>query len=257
MDLFGIQIALSFIVGGLYIATSIRIAEAFGPKWGGLIIGLPSTSLVSFVFIGLTQDVQAVVNATPIVPLAFGVNALFVLAFVHLYRHGWKAALLGALLFWAAIIVPVTWLGLNDLLISLAGALVCIAMALHWGKTIPSRKTEKNRFSNKDFLFRAAFSGFIIASAVFLAKTQGPIWGGLMAGFPAAFLSSMLLLSRRHGIGFAASVAKSMPLGNLASIGFVLAAYVLLPWLGLWTGLLAAYFVSVGVGLLAQKTIAA
>ncbi len=257
MDPFWLQIALSFVVGGLYIAASIRVAEAFGPKWGGIIIGLPSTSLVSFAFIGITQDTQAVVNATPIVPLAFGVNALFVLVFVHTYRHGWKAALAAALAVWTVLTVPATILGLNDIWISIAGALACIALAIHWARGIESRPVEKPRFSKREFAFRAAFSGFIIAAAVFLAKTQGPIWGGLMAGFPAAFSSSMLLLSRRHGIGFAASVAKNMPLGNLASIGFVVAAYILIPSVGLWVGLTAAYGISLGIAFAAQKTMAA
>ncbi len=257
MDTFWLQVALSFIVGGLYIAGSIRIAEAFGPKWGGLIIALPSTSIVSFIFIGLTQDAQAVVQAIPIVPLAFGINVLYVLTFVTLLpRYGWKASLAVALGAWAAVMLPVTLTHPSEILMTSAAGIACIGIAVWWGRSIPDQKIQTPQFSKSDFLVRAVLAGLVTASAVYLAKTQGPIWGGLMAGFPAAFSSSMLLLSRRHGPAFAASVAKNMPLGNLASIGFVVAAYLLIPEVGLWAGLAAAYVTSIAVGIAAQKVLA-
>lgn len=258
MDFFWLQVALSFIVGGLYIAAALRVAEAFGPKWGGLILALPSTSVVSFAFIGLTQDAKAVVQAIPIVPLAFGINVLYVLAFVALLpRYGWKASLALALGTWFIIMLPVTLTQPTDITITAAAGIACIILARWWGRRIPEKKIQTPRFSKTDFLARIVLSGLVTASAVYLAKTQGPLWGGLMAGFPAAFTSSMLLLSRRHGADFAASVAKNMPLGILASIGFVLAAYLAIPTVGLWTGLAGAYVMSIGVGLAAQKAMAA
>ncbi|MBI2445312.1 hypothetical protein HYV43_02895 [Candidatus Micrarchaeota archaeon] len=256
MDGFWLQIALSFIVGGLYIALCIRAAELFGSQWGGLIIGLPSTSLVSFAFIGLTQGTQAVVQAISIVPIAFGMNAFYVLLFVKLEaRYGWKAALAASLAVWTAIMLPLTAAHPENLALTTAAGIACIGLAVIWGRGIANRKVENPTSSKTDFALRAAFAGLVIASAVYLAKTQGPIWGGMMAGFPAAFSASLVLISRKHGGGFASAVAKNMPWGNLACMPYLLVAYVLLPAAGLWIGLATAYAASLVAGLLIQRLI--
>lgn len=256
MDLFWLQILLSFIVGGIYIALCILAAERFGSQWGGIIIGLPSTSLVSFAFIGLLQGTQAVVQAIPIVPIAFGMNAFYVLLFVKLEaRYGWKAALAASLAMWAAIMLPVTLLHPENLALTTAAGIACMGLAVFWGRSITNLKVDKPHTSAADFALRAIFAGLVIASSVFLAKTQGPIWGGLMAGFPAAFSASLVLISRKHGGGFAAAVAKNMPWGNLACIPYLLVAYILLPAVGLWAGLAAAYAASLMAGILIQRLI--
>lgn len=256
MDFFWLQVALSFVVGGLYIAVCIWAAERFGSLWGGIIIGLPSTSLVSFAFIGLTQGTQAVVQAIPIVPLAFGMNAFYVLLFVKLEaRLGWKAALVLSLLAWAAILLPVTSLHPDNLAFTTAAGIACMGLGVILGRGIANRKIDNTHTSTAEFALRAAFAGLVIASAVILAKTQGPTWGGMMAGFPAAFSASLILISRKHGNGFASAVAKNMPWGNLACIPYLLVAYILLPVMGLWAGLAAGYAASLLAGLLIQRLI--
>lgn len=55
------KLALSFLIGGLWIALGIALAERRGPKLGGLIIGFPSTVLFSLFFIAWTQSTQAAV----------------------------------------------------------------------------------------------------------------------------------------------------------------------------------------------------
>ena len=256
MDLFWLQIGLAFLVGGVYIGLCIRAAELFGSQWGGIIIGLPSTSLVSFGFIGLTQGTQAVVEAIPIVPIAFGMNAFYVLLFAKLEAHyGWKAALAASQADWVAIMVPLTAAHPENLALTTAAGVTCMALAIVWGRGIVNRKIDKPKFSMADFALRAAFAGLVIASSVFLAKTQGPIWGGLMAGFPAAFSASLVLISRKHGGGFASAIAKNMPWGNLACIPYLLVAYVLLPAMGLWVGLAAAYAASLLAGIVIQRLI--
>ena len=92
MDLFWIKLILSFFIGGTYIAFTIWIAEKFGSKIGGIILGLPSTTLVSLIFIAWTQDVSAVLTALPTTTAALSVSALFVSAFILSYRYGIKIA---------------------------------------------------------------------------------------------------------------------------------------------------------------------
>ena len=59
MDLsFWIKFGLSFLVGGVWVTLSSVAAERFGSKAGGLIGGLPSTIVVTLLFIGLTQSAE-------------------------------------------------------------------------------------------------------------------------------------------------------------------------------------------------------
>ena len=56
---FLIQLFLSFLVGSFWITTITIISEKMGSKIGGLIGGLPTTTLVALLFIGITQSPQA------------------------------------------------------------------------------------------------------------------------------------------------------------------------------------------------------
>ena len=51
---------------------------------GGLIGGLPSTVVIALLFIGLTQSPQIAADTTTVMPLAQGLNGLFVLTFMRL-----------------------------------------------------------------------------------------------------------------------------------------------------------------------------
>jgi hypothetical protein len=47
-NIFLLKLALSFIVGSLWITMGTVLAERYGTKIGGLVAGLPSTILISF-----------------------------------------------------------------------------------------------------------------------------------------------------------------------------------------------------------------
>src|SRR3989338_7591097 len=99
MDLFFVKLILSFIVGGSWLAFTLWISEKFGSKIGGIIIGLPSTTLVSLLFIAWTQDSSAAVAAVVIIPAVTAVSLIFSYAFVALYKEklGIAKSLIGAL----------------------------------------------------------------------------------------------------------------------------------------------------------------
>jgi hypothetical protein len=88
MDLsFWIKFGLSFLVGGIWVTLSSVAAERFGSKVGGLIGGLPSTIVVTLLFIGLTQTPERAAESAIIVPLVMGVNGIFVTVFIFLSRQ--------------------------------------------------------------------------------------------------------------------------------------------------------------------------
>lgn len=250
LDVFWLQVGLSFLVGGLYIAASIRAAEKFGTRWGGLLLGLPSTTLVSLYFIGWTQGTDAVATATSLMPLTVAILGVFQLVFFLTQGKGLLTALLAATLAWLALALPLAAYNVQDMAVTLPiGLAVYAAIALYF-RQVPNRTAAPQRFSKTEFAIRAVLCGTLIAATVALSKTAGPLWGGVLASFPIAFSSTVLLISAKHGHGFTSSVVKAMQLVSGTIIAFVtLLHFTVLP-LGLLPGFLASYAAAVAVGIL-------
>ncbi len=242
MDFFLIKLILSFLVGGSYIAFTLWLSEKFGSKIGGILIGLPSTVLISLIFIAWTQNTESAIAASVIIPAIIGIDGLFAVTFIFLYKHGFFKAFCGALLVWALLSFPIVLIHLNDLGYSLGIGLLFFLLSLYLLRGFPHKVAPPK--GKSDLIFRVVFAGGIISTAVLIANILGPLWGGLFASFPAIFSSSLILLSRKHGFEFTASVARSMVTGSLASIMFPFGFYILGPTFGLIGGLLLAYGIS-------------
>ena len=244
MDVFWLKVLLSFLVGGSYIAFTIWVSEKFGSKLGGVLIGLPSTSLVSLAFIAWSQGVPAAVATVPVIPAVFGASCSFVAVFFLLQKRGVGNAFAIALGLWFVLTSSFVFLKLESLALSVGIGILLSAAAINALSSFPHRKLPNTHSPKTEFLFRSAFAGGVVACAVILAKFAGPLWGGVFAAFPAAFSSSVFLLSRKHGAEFAGSVARTMPYGSLSTMAFVLAFYFSAVPLGLIGSLAFSFAVS-------------
>ena len=248
MDPFWLKLVLSFFVGGSYIALTIWASERFDSKIGGILIGMPSTTLLSLIFIAWTQDTQVARAALPVMPAAIGIGTLYISLFVALYRFGEAAALLGSIMFWFVLALPLVLLQLDSLPLSCLLAFACFTSSIACSRRFAHRKLPRARASAQEFMIRSMFAGAVVAGAVLFGRMLGPLWGGLAACFPAAFTSSLLLISRKHGIEFTASVVRSMPYGTFANVFFIVTVYVLTPLVhfpaAMILGLLAAMLVA-------------
>jgi hypothetical protein len=250
-EIFLLKLLLSFLIGGTYIAFTIWLSEKFGSKLGGIAIGLPSTSIVSIIFIAWTTGAQSAVDALAIIPAGIAVNGLFIAAYLFLYKPlGFYRALAAAFLVWFAIGLPLAYLHLDNLLFSVLVGALFFAISIPLLSRFPHRKLPEFHSRKREFLLRAAFSGTVVATAVLLGKFGGPLWGGLFACFPAAFSSSLILLTRKHGIDFAASVGRAMPLGNVGTVVFAVVFSILAAPTGFLFGISAGFIASIATGVL-------
>ncbi len=242
MNPFLMKLILSVIVGGTYAVCMTRISERFGSKLGGLLIGLPSTSLIGYIFIAWTQGASTAAAGSIISPISISAASLFVASFVLFYPrfHGLTAYLL-AILVWGVSTIPFLVLKINTIIWSLLVAVCYLSIAITLVRKFSDQKIKNIPITATTLLLRGVISGSIIGLAVVLSKVLGPLWGGLMAGFPALFSSTVIILLRAHGIGFASSVARRMPYGNITSTVFAVGFYYLVPQYGMLRGTLAAY----------------
>ena len=251
---FWLKLALGFFVGSLWVTLTTLSAERFGSKVGGLIGGLPSTVVIALLFIGYTQSPQVAAQATTVMPLAQGLNGLFILTFMLLIQHGLWRCLSGVILVWLIQSSLLYWLDIHTFWISLIGWLVlfffCYVVLEKWLK-VPSSSRQEVAYPASQLIWRAGFGGTMIALAVFMGKLGGPLTGGIFGSFPAMFLSTLVITYRSGGADFSRSVGKSLLISGLINVPlYEITVRVLYPTVGLVPGTLIAIGFSMVTGYL-------
>ena len=251
---FWLKLSLSFIVGSLWVTLTTLSAERFGSKVGGLLGGLPSTVVIALLFIGFTQSPQVAAQATTVMPLAQGLNGLFVLTFMIMVRRGLWLAILSSMLVWLVQSTLLYMLDIQALWISLMGWLVLFFFCywvLEKRMKVPSQGTVMVSYPPARIMWRALFGGGVIAFAVFMGKLGGPLLGGIFGSFPAMFLSTLVITCNSSGADFSRSVGKSLLISGLINVPlYEIAVRLLYPAIGLGFGTVIALIFSMGTGYL-------
>jgi hypothetical protein len=92
---------------------------------------------------------------------------------------------------------------------------------------------------------RGSAAAATIAFTVTLAEFLGPRWAGLMAGFPATLLPTLLIIHLTYGGGTALAVLRNFPLGVVSVAIYVAGVAIFFPLLGVPAGTAAALGVSI------------
>ncbi len=258
---FWTKLGVSFLAGGLWVTVTTLSAERFGSKVGGLIGGLPSTVVIALLFIGITQTPQVAAQATTVMPIAQGLNGLFVLSFMVLVKRGVWCAAAGSLLVWLVQSTALYLLDIQSLWISVVGWLALLGIC-YWllERKMKIRSHGKVEASPAAFqvLWRAAFGGGVIAWAVLMGKLGGPLLGGIFGSFPAMFLTTLVITARSAGAEFARSVGKALLISGLINVPvYELAVRVSYPAIGLVWGTVMALVISLGSGYLTYRVMQA
>jgi uncharacterized membrane protein (GlpM family) len=254
---FWLKVGLSFLVGSTWVTLTTLSAERFGSRVGGLIGGLPSTVVIALLFIGITQSPEVAAQSTTVMPLAQGLNGLFVLTFMQLIRRGLPIALVGSLPVWFAFAAILYLLDIHSFLVSLIGWLVllglCFIVLEKW-MVISSHARLEISYPPSQLVWRALFGGSVISLAVFMGKLGGPLLGGIFGSFPAMFLSTLVITAHMGGAGFCRAVGKSLLISGLINVPlYEIMVRYLYPSIGLGWGTLLALLGSLGSGYLTYR----
>jgi hypothetical protein len=208
-----LRLFLGFLVGGVWVAATTAAAERGGSRLGGFIGGLPSTLAVALLFVALTGGREAAAEAAAVAPLAFAVNALYVLLFVALSRFGFTRSMILALTAWAAAQFSIVAHGAPSPAFSLAAWLFAFAacwIGFHRWMDIRAMPAGAIRTGPAGLTLRAAASGLLVAAAVATSLFWGAVAGGVLASLPVVFISTLFIAYRRLGLDFARALARSL-----------------------------------------------
>jgi uncharacterized membrane protein (GlpM family) len=254
MITFLFKLILTFLVGGIWIMFSTVLAEKYGSKMGGVIAGFPSTSAIALFFIGWTQTPGFASQATTLIPIICGINAIFVVIYILLSKRNFYIALFSAFFFWLMVSLILVKSNFDHFLYSILGAILLGLLAYYILEKKANIKSEGKKIIKNtiaQLLFRAGLGGFIIAIAVFLAKTGGALIGSAFAAFPAVFLGTIIVTHFSHGQSFSAAVMKVTVISATFNITiYATTIRYLYPLIGLLPGTAAAFFISMLTGYL-------
>ncbi|MDH4218628.1 MAG: DUF3147 family protein [Candidatus Aminicenantes bacterium] len=242
---FYLLLLLSLLVGSIWVTLTTILAERFGSKIGGLIGGLPSTAIVAFFFIGLTQSPLTASQATNVFPLAYSITGLFLVFYAVFSKKGFIISLFGSLLIWFFLSALIIYLKINNFFVSLLAYSIIFFISFHILEKklkIASAKRIEIQYSSVQLLGRAAFSGIMIAFAVFMSKAGGPIFGGVFSAFPAVFISILVISYKSRGMSFSRAMTKPLMMtGMLSIVVYATSIKYFYPRFGLIVGTVSAY----------------
>ena len=101
--LFELQLFISFLAGGLAIALTSLLAERTHGFWRSVILTVPTTLALGFLFIGITKTPGDVTQAALMVPAGLAPSYVFVVTFAILTRFNFLTAIVGGFALWTLL----------------------------------------------------------------------------------------------------------------------------------------------------------
>jgi hypothetical protein len=225
------------------------LAERVSTRVAGIVAGAPQNAVLVYFFVGRDMGVPFAVQSVPHGVAAFTATIAFVLAY---YSAAARAArttalwgtLAGLAAFWivagALSIVPFTFI--PAALVTACAIALAVGLFRHAGSAPILRPV---RYTARLLFLRGSAAAVTIVFAVTLAELLGPRWAGLMAGFPATLLPTLLIIHLTYGRSSALAVLRTFPLGVVSVVIFVAGVAVAFPLLGVPAGTAAALGVSI------------
>ncbi|HVC57918.1 MAG TPA: DUF3147 family protein [Candidatus Acidoferrales bacterium] len=253
---FWLEILLAFIVGGLWVSMSTIAADAFGSKVGGLLAGLPSMIFVALFFIGISEGTSSAVKVASAFPMAYGITVLFLLIYTALARHGYLKAILPAFAVWFALSSIILALNLDNAIYSLT-VYAIIFLFSYFAMTkllkVPSLGKARVKASTLQKILRGVMGGAVVAFVVFIAKTSGPVYGGVFGALPIVFSSVLTISYSSRGVEFSRAIAKSLALTGVTTTVYIVAVILSYPTYGVVFGTIISYAIALASATLIYK----
>ncbi len=247
-----VELILPFFLSFTVVILITMLAERFGTKIGGIAGTLPSTIVIAFLFIALNRGIPFAAHSVSIAVAEMGINVLFLVAFAALSTRSLPVALIGSFSLWTFFTALLYIADFTAILVPLVIFAVAFAVCLWYlekHEHVASQQKIHMQYTYRKILLRGLLAGVVIAAAVSLSNLSVAL-SGILAMFPAIFLSTMLIAYIEHGPLFTKALAKGMIYGSPSVVAYGAAIYFLYPMTGILTGTIGAVIISVAVSLI-------
>jgi len=243
---FLLSLALRMAVAAAFVVSASMITERSGPAIGALVATLPISGGPSYVFLAMDHtDAFIAQSALASVPMN-AASVLMAMTYILLVqRYALAVSLAGGFAAWltiASIVSAFQWSLTAGILLNVLTFAICLPLAQRF--RIAKMPLVTSRWY--DIPLRAALVATLVAIVVTMSNVVGPRISGVIALFPAAYTSLILILTPRIGgpataallangqwglIGFGLGVLTihlaTPPLGRAAALSIALAVCIL------------------------------
>ena len=217
-----------------------------GPRWGGLVLGLPCSTAVLLVGYGLERGVEHAVGTAEASLLGLVAAVAMPLVYAQAVGSGWRlpgavTAAVGAYLIVAAGVSRAAE----------GGAVGCLAlstMAVLTACYVSGRigiATERGRRHAPSRLWllgcRTLVPLAFLALVMTVHESAGSLLAGLLTTFPGMSLTVLVVTHLEAGPAVASRLARALPPGNLSMVTFIAVFRFGCPQLGLAWGTAFGY----------------
>ncbi len=224
------------------------IAERVSTRIAGIISGAPLNAVLVYLFVGYDMGTAYVVESVPHGIASFTATLLFVLAYYWVSSRIKRLAVLGSALIGVAVYVVIAAV-LVTISFGMLGALVltvsAIALAIWLFRKIEFVPVERPvRYTPRLILIRGGCAAMLIVGVITLAEALGTRWTGLLTGFPATLLPTLLIIHVTYGTANTHAIIRNFPVGVGSIILYILSVPVTFPRWGVLGGTAASMAVS-------------
>lgn len=204
------------------------LSQKAGPRWGGLIAGLPSTSAVMLFFLACENGEEYATHAASSGAVGLCGGSALALAFSWAAARGrsmsFALAYAGISFLGVATIVPAI-LSLTapmPLFLVISACCLLAAMALSMPASTCSHAASSKQSSWRGMILRTIIPAACVVSVTMLSQRLGTVMTGLLGTFPCMLTSMLVVTSLEDGVPVAGKLAQVFPVGQLATLSFVI-----------------------------------
>lgn len=225
------------------------LARLAGPRWGGLVLGLPSTSALAMAGTGLERGQHAAAAMATSGLLGLVASVAVPVGFLRAVGRGRGAVSAGILGVGCYVTIAFLsgasglfgWHTAPLLLLSLGSVLA--ASYLAW--TVPEPEHDRGRGGGispgRAAILRTLVPVGCLSIVLTIRESAGPCWAGLVAPFPGLTLTMLVVTYLEVGPGEACRMARVVPASNLGMLAFFGACGTIAPGWGLGPAMAVGY----------------
>lgn len=217
-----------------------------GPRASGLILGLPSSSVLLLVLCARENGTGSAVEMADASLLGLVAAVALPMAYAKAVGRGWRlpSALMAAVAAYAAV---ASSLGLihpagpaHRLVIAFGSILAASVLAIRIGgpAEVPPRRAPSSRWAA---VLRTIIPVAYVVTVGVVTGFASPRWAGLVSTFPSMSTVVLAVTHLEEGAAPASRIARALPPANLSTAAFLTAFRFGCPTLGLASGVLCGY----------------